>query len=288
MVGYLKIHKPEMKVKEYETYRAFYCSLCHVLGRRYGFGARLLLSYDLTILAIFAACMQNASCPFAPTRCPVNPTKKCKKPALSFPALEWAADLTVIISFFKLQDTLQDSGFWKRTAARLLRPYLSLLCRKARKFRPEEYRQTALYMARQFRVECAPQTGLDEAAEPTGAFLSYIASQCAPENQRKAAGDFGYFLGRTIYLADAFDDLQKDLKRGNFNPFIQAYHITAETLPQRAGDCRRALDLTVSEAIDRFDALETGVYSEILDNLVRLGLFAEIDRIYSKYQEVTA
>ena len=42
------------------------------------------------------------------------------------------------------------------------------------------------------------------------------------------------------------------------------------------------------EAVDRFDALETGVYSEILDNLVRLGLFAEIDRIYSKYQEVTA
>ncbi|MGN1118468.1 MAG: DUF5685 family protein, partial [Acutalibacteraceae bacterium] len=41
MIGYVRVYKPEMKIKHYEEYRAVYCSLCRILGKRYGLIARL-------------------------------------------------------------------------------------------------------------------------------------------------------------------------------------------------------------------------------------------------------
>ena len=47
MYGYVRPDKGELKVSEYELYRAAYCGLCHALKKRCGFGARMALSYDL-------------------------------------------------------------------------------------------------------------------------------------------------------------------------------------------------------------------------------------------------
>ena len=48
MFGYLQIDKAELKVREYEAYKAVYCGLCRQLGRDYSFLTRLALSYDCT------------------------------------------------------------------------------------------------------------------------------------------------------------------------------------------------------------------------------------------------
>ena len=33
----------------------------------------------------------------------------------------------------------------------------------------------------------------------------------------------GFYLGKFIYLMDAYDDVEKDLEKGNYNPFAQDY-----------------------------------------------------------------
>ena len=52
MFGYVKACTPELKIKEFETYKAVYCSLCKKLGKSYGILSRFTLSYDFTFLAI--------------------------------------------------------------------------------------------------------------------------------------------------------------------------------------------------------------------------------------------
>ena len=52
MFGYIVVHKPELKVKEYETYRASYCGLCHSLKKQSGRIGQLTLSFDMTFLAL--------------------------------------------------------------------------------------------------------------------------------------------------------------------------------------------------------------------------------------------
>ena len=31
-MGYVTVYKPELKIKEWETFRAYYCGLCYAIG----------------------------------------------------------------------------------------------------------------------------------------------------------------------------------------------------------------------------------------------------------------
>ena len=52
MFGYIGINRQELKVRELERYRAFYCGLCDTLRTRYGLGGQMTLTYDMTFLII--------------------------------------------------------------------------------------------------------------------------------------------------------------------------------------------------------------------------------------------
>ena len=52
MFGYIVVHKPELKGREYESYRASYCGLCHSLKNQSGRIGQLTLSFDMTFLAL--------------------------------------------------------------------------------------------------------------------------------------------------------------------------------------------------------------------------------------------
>ena len=54
MFGYVIPRKSELRVREWESYRAYYCGLCKELGREYGFLSRFVLNYDLVLLALTA------------------------------------------------------------------------------------------------------------------------------------------------------------------------------------------------------------------------------------------
>lgn len=282
MYGYIKPDKPEMKIKEYEVYRGFYCSLCGVLGKRYGFPARLLLSYDLTCFLIFCLAVNNKKCSFTECRCPVNRAKKCMRACGNDAIFNYCADVTVILAYYKLKDTIADSGIIKKTAAYILLPYLSYLMRKAKKYNPETEKKAALFFAKQFRTENRPIADIDYAAEPTAEFTAMLASDICDENKDEVYS-FGFMLGRYIYLQDAFDDIEKDIKSNSFNPFVNCYNITINNIKEKAEKCSQTIELTISEIIDRYKRNNIEQYGEILGNIIELGLYKQLDIIKNKY-----
>ena len=52
MFGYVVINKPEIKFKDYDLYRSYYCGLCMDLKDSFGLKGRMTLNYDLAFLAI--------------------------------------------------------------------------------------------------------------------------------------------------------------------------------------------------------------------------------------------
>ena len=154
--------------------------------------------------------------------------------------------------------------------------------RKAKRLRPELYARAAAYYDEQFRAEHDTRVSVDAAADPTASFTSELAGLFTDNDAHRR---FGYFLGRFIYLADAADDLEKDLKRGCFNPFIRAYGVTPENLRAKAPACLEALELTAAQTVESFRACGLTSYGAVTENVVGLGLFAQIDRIKSKYEE---
>ena len=53
MFGYIVMNKPEIKFKDFDLYRSFYCGLCRELRERYGVTGQISLTYDMTFVMGF-------------------------------------------------------------------------------------------------------------------------------------------------------------------------------------------------------------------------------------------
>ena len=123
MFGYLRVQKSELLVREYEAYKAVYCGLCKQLGKDYSFLTRMALSYDCTFYAMLLMSLERSCKGFDKGRCKFNPLKKCQYAYCGDESYSKASALTVISAYYKLKDDLTDSGFFKRIAVRLIKPF---------------------------------------------------------------------------------------------------------------------------------------------------------------------
>lgn len=59
MFGYIIVNKPEMKFREFDVYRSYYCGLCKSLKERYGVRGQMTLSYDMTFLSLLLSSLYD-------------------------------------------------------------------------------------------------------------------------------------------------------------------------------------------------------------------------------------
>lgn len=266
MFGYLQIHKDELKVKEYEAYKSVYCGLCKQLGKDYSFLSRLILSYDCTFYAIMLMSLKRTCTGFKDGRCTFNPLKKCKFAKCRDDAFGKAAALSVISAYYKVLDDISDSGFIRKTACKILKPIFRIWQKKAAKRYPEIEKTVSGMMKNQQKVEKDPYATIDSAADPTAKMLSdLLALEAENETQERILREFGYHLGRWVYLIDAADDYEKDKKRNTFNPFI------ASDINDQEYICS-VLSQSLARAYDAYNLLDIIDFKPIIENTLIYGL----------------
>ena len=278
MFGYVKPYKPELRVRELEEYKAVYCGLCRELGQSFGLFARFTLSYDFAFLAMLKTALDEEIRPETCRRaCIAHPFGKracvCENPAMAF-----AARAAMISVYYKLEDDMADEGFLKRIAAAALMPFARRARKKAMAFEDGRTADAAAaeMTAAQKALEKESCPLPDAAAEPTAKFIAALMKGCAASPEQSAVLErFGYLLGRFVYLCDALDDLEDDRRRRRYNPFLYAEG-------EAAIAAKNALFLTTAELSDDFDLLVLHRYEGILENIVRIGLRAEVLRIEKK------
>lgn len=113
MFGYIMIDKPELKVKEFYRYKAYYCGLCRTLKEQYGFSGRMTLTYDMTFLVLFLTSLYECENKEITSRCPVHPIKKI--PMLQNEMTEYAAKMNILLTYYKLEDDWQDDKSLKES-----------------------------------------------------------------------------------------------------------------------------------------------------------------------------
>ncbi len=275
MFGYVKLHKPTITMGEYEQYKGIYCTLCKRLGKRHGLFSRFTLSYDMTFLALMEMALTQEGPDFCPSRCSFNPTKKCLK-AQNTTALDRAADCGAILTYYKLKDTIADEGFGKRLTARMALPFAAAARNRAKKHRPDTDRLVAEMMTRQAEVEAAQTPSIDRAAEPFALLLQHLAEQAATdEMQKRILARFGYCLGRWVYLTDAVDDLQEDLEKGRYNPYICNRGLTpgdTEGVAATRQYAAETLNACLAECIAAYNLLDMRRFDGILRNILEQGM----------------
>ena len=134
MFGYVRPSAGRLSEEEMRRFGAAYCGLCRVLGERYGQAARFILNYDFTFLAILLW-PSEAGDGVLRRGCAAHPIRK----RAYYPgnaALELAADESVILAWWQIQDALSDpeKGRGKyRAAAQILKSAY----RRAQERRPD-------------------------------------------------------------------------------------------------------------------------------------------------------
>ena len=212
MFGYVMIDKPELKVREFYRYKAYYCGLCRTLKEEYGFRGRMTLTYDMTFLILLLSSLYEAEDREFPSHCPLHPVKKI--PMIQNDISEYGAKMNILLTYFKFEDDWKDDKSLAGIAGiHLFRKKAAQIC--------AEYPRQARVIKKQLRqLAVYEEQGLMDVDMVAGAFgalmeeLFVIREDFWEENLRK----FGFYLGKFIYIMDAYDDLPKDRESGAYNP----------------------------------------------------------------------
>ena len=287
MFGYVKPDKPELKIKDYETYKAIYCSLRRTLGKEYGLLARFLLTYDAAFYALIKKSVLQAKpdCAYKGV-CRFNPLKKCNYIDTDS-YLKDAAALTVIMFYYKVLDNINDGKPLKRLASRLVYPYIKIKFNKAVKKYSKYNDIIKISTDEQARIENEKTDSIDIAAHPTAVSLQKIFSDgIKDETQKRIVERIGYCLGRWVYLMDAFDDLENDIKAGAYNPFALKYKLDKSFLTgdNKAieDDIIKSIRLTANETGLALELLDKNCYKPLIENIIFDGMEAELMKIIKK------
>ncbi len=275
MLGYVKPDKPELKIKEYEIYRGYYCSLCKALGKRYGNFSRLFLSYDVTFFVLFLYALKDGCNPeFKKGRCPFNPFKKCNYIFVKTDEFDFATAFSIIMSYYKVRDNVQDSSFLKGIKYYLILPFIYLKYNKAKKLHPEIDDIIGNSIKEQIELEAERCDISDKAAHPSATALAKCFAMYSNNENESLFYRFGYCLGRYVYLIDAFDDIEKDKKNKCYNVF----DLNGYTNEQIAESIRMSINELVL-CIDLFDFKQNKC---IIENIIKNGLELQLDAIIKK------
>lgn len=280
MFGYIRIYKPYLRFYEYERYKSVYCTLCKQMGKRYGIFAKLLLNYDYTFVAMLMLELEHTEISCGKGRCTFNPLYRCPKCVAETGAFELTAALTAIMFYHKLRDNINDSSFFGRIGWRLMKFFAAPMRRKARKSFPELDALVTDYIDEQQSVESSDNASVDSAAEPSARLISSLAVMLTDDvTVQPILSKFGYYLGRWIYLIDAQDDLEKDIKKKRFNPFALKFSLGAEDVKNKSEALKSAhiyanetMNLTMSAMLDYYDVLRPVYFKEVLDNITLIGM----------------
>ncbi len=268
MFGYVLPAKQEMKVRDFEMYRSYYCGVCKQLGKSYGVFSRFLLNYDLVLVGLLTDALSGESGQMHCEGCFANPVMK-RHTLHQSNGLVIASDALVLLSWHKSRDTLHDEAFHKRFAYILATPFLFSMYKKAKEKHPELNAILEEQMQNQLTLEKDSCCNIDMICEPTAKMCEAVFAMASDDPaQKRILGRLGLFAGQIVYLLDAAEDFDDDAKNGSYNVFVLNEYTKEEMITA----VQRRTRMAAGEIALCYNLLNFTQYKDILDNIFFLGL----------------
>lgn len=280
MRGYVTIDKPELKVREYDLYTAYYCGVCKSIGRRYSQVPRLALTYDAAFMAALFGSIGSEGKEVKRFRCPVHPS--VERAFCSGEAVDYAADMMLILAYGKLDDDVRDEG---SLPAAILKGLCSGTYRKLKSAYPEITSVMEEELKQLSALEKEESGSLDDTAETFGRIMEAVFGGFTEGRNGFVLGRLGFHLGRWLYLIDAFDDLEEDIKGGRPNPLVYRFKYNKEeNNPDSFRDeISEHMEILLYDALGQVsmavDLLEINKNEGLIKNIVLLGMRKKTDEV---------
>lgn len=274
MFGYVIPDKNNMYIKDFNVFQAYYCGLCKALSHSGSQLSRLCTNYDTTFYNALLHSLTDTEVKIERKLCLINGKKK---PVIVTDDLtRKVADLSVLLVYYNALDDVHDGkksraavvgvlAARKRAAARRLKEADALMKESFRKLDILEKRNSAQ---------------LDLVADCFASLMRDVTRTLIPTDEH--IDTFMYNLGRLVYFFDAADDVEKDAKKGRYNPLIAAYgkcDTKAEFLEKNAQELDFLLRSTYNKLVGAYNHMHIVVSEGMLSNTVYLGLNMQMERL---------
>lgn len=288
MFGYIGINKPELKIKDFDRYREYYCGLCHSLGNRYGLLGQISLSYDATFAAVLLSALYEPETSRMQSGCVLHPVGK--KKYLTNKIIDYVADMNVLLAYYKCQDDwYDDRNIAKFTYGKTLKKQAWLIENRY----PEKSKNIKEALANIYHTEKNSDKDIDKLSNAFGNIMSEILDISIRDLGGKDKNRYndlwkrelkvlGFHLGKFIYIMDAFDDVERDIKKDNFNPFTDRYRLgIIEEAAMRGFEIyvEELLMMSASEIAKSYERLPIIHETNILRNIIYSGIWLKFVKI---------
>lgn len=268
MFGYININQKELSEESKKIYQAYYCGLCQKFKTNCGTKGQMLLSYDLTFLIVLLTGLYELENTETEFTCPLHPTKK--RTAYINEATEYAADMNLILAYQNLLDDWKDEkSYTKKAFVKILDKDYTRIVSKY----PRQVRALEEFMRKTAEAEKNKETNLDLVAGLTGEMLGEI--MCWREDEwQEEMRTLGFYMGKFIYLMDAYEDYEADQKKNCYNPLV---YMEKENDQEFDTFCKLLLTSMMSECAKSFERLPILLHADILRNILYSGVWSRYE-----------
>ena len=270
MFGYVNVNQQELKIREYARYRGFYCGLCRSLKENYGISSRLSLSYDTTFLVMLLTSLYEPETRESRVHCTLHPLHRHLELRNRFS--DFGADMNMLCTWYLAQDNILDADSMKEklTGSGLFALYRKAFRKLKLKYPGKTERMEAL-LSQLHKLEAEGCTDLDRMSGLSGRIISEIFTPRNDEWTDELTA-VGFYLGKFIYLCDCYEDVERDIRKNNYNPLIPRR--TNETF---AADCEQMLSDMMARAAQAFERLPLIEDAEIMRNILYSGIWLRFE-----------
>lgn len=273
MFGYININQKIMTEEDKKAYRAYYCGLCRRLKSSCGAKGQMLLNYDMTFLVVLLTGLYELDNEVSEITCVLHPTKR--KTLWINEATDYAADMNVILAYHNLiDDWKDDKSYSKKAFAKMLDKDYARIVQNY----PRQAAAIEEYMKKTEDAEGRGEKNLDAVAGLSGEMLGEVFCWREDEWARELR-TLGFYMGKFIYLMDAYEDYDADMQKGVYNPLILQMKERDEDMDTFI---RLLLTSMMSECAKSFERLPILLHADILRNVLYSGVWSKYEFLQLK------
>ncbi len=275
MFGYVRPDMPYLYIKDQTLYEALYCGVCKGIGQVCGQTARMGLTYDIAFLSALLHNLLGQDVKVEKQHC-LTHCIRSKQMAEVDELTKKLGALNTELAYYKCVDDIEDGdkGGIKKLAfnrghKRAIKAYPEL-CDIVRKGIEE-----------QALIEKASTDSIDRAADPSATMMARLSEYFLEDKKSEDAYALFYDVGKWVYLIDALDDYDKDVKKNAYNPFRLAYGAESKCalIEAQAEDLQFIFGTLFTDIQERLAKLPMSFNRDLVDNILLRGLPAETKRV---------
>ena len=276
MFGYVRADTPYLYIKDDNLYRAMYCGVCKGIGQVCGHAARMGLSYDVTFLSVILHNIAGIDVKIEKSHCLTHCIRSRQMADVDEMTRQLGALNTALV-YYKYTDDIADGD-----RGRGKRLWFKKGFKKVKQKYPEIERIVRENLTRQEQTEKAKTDSLDRAADATANMLAEFSDYVLGDKATRNTHNLFYAVGKWIYLIDALDDYDKDVKKGAYNPFVLAYGAESRKAlleGEKGDEVRFVFNALFFDIRENLAGIKFHFNRDLSDNILLRGLPATTQRV---------